>query len=163
MDCRTKIAQEFEQATGRPPPDTGHVEVWAAQSYDLTVCASVVAEGLARKPDIIALKYFDRRLAELHQRTGGNGAAPATAKPETEEAKRRRMYEYWLRVGDYWPGSWGPSPGAYGCPIPDDLLVRWLLETARDPAAPDHVAPVLQQVCERLRRHQERVQTEAAP
>jgi hypothetical protein len=120
IDCRVKITAAFEQA-GRLPPDTGRVEVWAAQGYDLTLCASVVAEGLARNSDIGSLKYFDRRLADVHQRRAGNGSGHVEpAEKPTEEALWRRM----------WPIAWGPAPDVGGFEIPKELIAKWTAEEA---------------------------------
>ena len=52
---RTGLPSEAPQIL----PDTARVEVWAAQGFDLVLCAAVVAEGLGRKPSISTLKYFD--------------------------------------------------------------------------------------------------------
>jgi hypothetical protein len=159
MDCRTKVAKAFEQA-GRLPPDTAYIEVWAAQGYDLMLCASVVAEGLARKRDIGSLKYFDRRLAELHQGRTGNGAGhtetttkPASAEPK--EVKWRRMFDFWVRT-ETWPSAWGPPPGSWGCggtdelpPIPTPRLLGWLLEAARLSPHEVHIASAIQRIEER--------------
>jgi hypothetical protein len=95
--------------------------VWAAQGYDLTLCASVVAEGLARNSDIGSLKYFDRRLADVHQRRAGNGSGHVEpAEKPTEEALWRRM----------WPIAWGPAPDVGGFEIPKELIAKWTAEEA---------------------------------
>jgi hypothetical protein len=154
MDCRTKIAGAFERATGRPPPDTGHVEVWAAQGYHLPLCAAVVAEGLARKPDISTLQYFDGRIADAHQRRAGNGsepaAKPASAEPVDRETALRRAFEVWLKYPTCEIS--GTQPGDKACPIPPELLLAWLIEAGR--RSPDdvqaHVARAIHRVQARL-------------
>ena len=114
--------------------------MWAAQGYDLTLCATVAAEVLARKKDVTSLKYFDRPIADAHRLRAGNGsdhargsAEPATEKPKAAETKEelwRRQWGFWRRTGT-WPIVWGCDPTAsYGCEIPKELIDQWTAEEA---------------------------------
>ena len=100
LACRTAIVAAFEKSNSPHPPDTSRVSVWAAQGYDLTICSAVIAEGIARKPSISSLKYFDGAISEAHEkRSNGAGlsghAAASTETTEQHDARLRRMWDAW--------------------------------------------------------------------
>ena len=133
--CRRAVTEAFLAAQARSPeapqilPDTARVEVWAAQGFDLVICAAVVVDGLSRKPSISTLKYFDGAIKDAHEkRVKSNGSAERKS-AEPKEVLWRRQWDWWRRTGE-WPGVWGASPDAsHGCEIPKELIERWSAET----------------------------------
>jgi uncharacterized protein YdaU (DUF1376 family) len=58
----------------------------------------------------------------------GASPAPAPQKPaETPESTWRMKFNAY-RDHDYWPAGWGPPPGRYGCPMPQELIDLWTQE-----------------------------------
>ncbi len=104
---------------GRPSIDTGQIDVWEAQGYDLGLVEAVVMERLearlrSGKP-VRSLSYFADSVKEAHEKR----APPAP--PKAEEPDWRAMMARFKGKG-MWPSSAGPQPGYAGCRAPPDLL-----------------------------------------
>lgn len=71
-EFRKSIVAEFARVGSATVPDTSRAGLWIAQGRRPDVCLAVIAEGLARKPSVRALSYFDAAIADAH--------APAAAR-----------------------------------------------------------------------------------
>ena len=119
-----EIAQAFCEAGSAIPPHPGRARVWLANGFSPELIISVIREGLARKPDISALSYFDNRLKEA-----------AATKPQEEPAAKpynpdevftddvwNRAIEGWKRTKHWSYGKWSLPPDMPGCKIPAHVL-----------------------------------------
>lgn len=121
---QAEIAQAFAEAGNAMPPHPGRARVWLSNGFSADLIISVVREGLARKPDISNLSYFDNRLREAAQTKPAEQAAKPVYKAEdvfTDEAWNRAV-EGWKRT-KYWPyGKWSLAPDMPGCKVPAHIL-----------------------------------------
>jgi hypothetical protein len=111
-------------------PDTHRASIWIQKGYDPVICLAVIAERLARKPNIMDLSYFDNAIHEAHEKR-----APARAPtekthdfgggvvwPYSSIAKAVDAYLADRSNNRHWPGILGPPPGFAGCRVPPALL-----------------------------------------
>lgn len=141
-DLRKLIAAAFQElAPNRLVPDTNRAAVWLAQGYDAELILSVIREGLARKPDIGSLSYFDRRLEETHGAphlaagpsepgrptvVGLRPRDPSAPAPLPDPAKIRRGQ---IQIAaEHFRGRWHPNwpntqrPDHPDCTLPEDVV-----------------------------------------
>jgi len=71
-DLRQAIVTAFSEVQSPIIPDTSRAGVWIAKGYEPAICLATIREGLARKPGIRSLAYFEPAIAEAH--------APAAAR-----------------------------------------------------------------------------------
>jgi hypothetical protein len=71
-DLRQSIVSAFSEVRSPTIPDTSRAGVWLAKGYQPAICLATIREGLARKPGIRSLAYFDQAIADAH--------APASAR-----------------------------------------------------------------------------------
>jgi len=81
-DLRQSIVSAFSEVQSATIPDTSRAGVWIAKGYQPAICLATIREGLARKPDIRSLAYFDRAIADAH-------AAPVARAPPSHAPPRR--------------------------------------------------------------------------
>lgn len=134
VDLRTKIAGLFrELVPNRLVPDTNQAGVWLALGYDPELIVAVLRAGLARKPDVGSLNYFDKALREAHagqQTSSAEPARPTSTERQIDfgggfvwpESTVRRAVERWRADPQSWPPAIGPAPGKPGCRVPVDVF-----------------------------------------
>jgi uncharacterized protein YdaU (DUF1376 family) len=118
IDARVAIVQIFE-AVGQLPPDTGRVEVWKAQAYDLKLVVATIRASVRHGKTIGNLAFFDNAIREAHEK---RNPAPVPAKPIIWDTIIT-IYAKGLAAGDpFWPPRMGPDPGEAGCRCPPEIL-----------------------------------------
>jgi hypothetical protein len=121
---QAEIAQAFAEAGNAIPPHPGRARVWLANGFSPDLIISVIREGLARKPDISNLSYFDNRLREAAETKPAEKTAQTAYKPEevfTEELWTRAIEGY-KRTKHWSYGKWSLPPDMPGCSIPQHIL-----------------------------------------
>ena len=111
-------------------PETGRAAVWLAQGYDPVICITVVRDILGRNANPKNLSYFDRAIAEAHDKR----ASPSQidqAEPRIDfgggvtwpEKSVKAQVDHWRRDPSTWPRDrLGPPPGERGCRLPAGML-----------------------------------------
>jgi len=130
-ELRGEIARAFVQANAASVPDTGRVRLWLSQGYEADIILAVVAEIVARKPNLSSLNYFDAPIREAHaSRAPPRVALGPPARLGIEDAVRLfASTRHWSR----WAG---PAPGLAGCRASDELLARFGLAPTGEPFTP---------------------------
>lgn len=119
-----EIAQAFCEAGNAIPPHPGRARVWLANGFSPELIISVIREGLARKPDISVLSYFDGRLKEAAATKPQELAAAKPYNPDevfTDEVWTRAIEGY-KRTRHWSYGKWSLPPDMPGCKIPQRVL-----------------------------------------
>jgi uncharacterized protein YdaU (DUF1376 family) len=121
---QAEIAQAFAEIGNVMPPHPGRARVWLANGFSPDLIISVIREGLARKPDISNLSYFDNRLREAAETKPAEQAAKPAYKPEdvfTDEVWDRAITG-WKRTKHWSYGKWSMPPDDPACKIPAHVL-----------------------------------------
>jgi uncharacterized protein YdaU (DUF1376 family) len=121
---QAEIAQAFAEIGNVIPPHPGRARVWLSNGFTADLIISVIREGLARKPDISNLSYFDNRLREAAETKPAEPTAKPVYKPEevfTDEVWGRAITG-WKRTKHWSYGKWSLPPDMPGCKIPQHVL-----------------------------------------
>jgi hypothetical protein len=119
VDLSQDVAKAF-LAAGREQPALSRVAVWLSKGYSPSLVIDVVREGLARKPDVASLNYFDSALAERHAKRAETPSERAAASAAIDFDKIVSLY---ARTG-VWSKYAGPEPGQTGCRASAEMLER---------------------------------------
>jgi DNA-binding Lrp family transcriptional regulator len=99
-------------------PDLSRTSVWLSKGYSSTLILEVVRDGLARKPDIATLNYFDAALADKHATRPESPSERAAARVDMD-----KVAEMFKKTG-VWSKYAGPEPGMTGCKCPPEILAK---------------------------------------
>lgn len=113
----------YEEKTARLLPRTERVDRWIAQGYHAQICLAVVQECLAKKHDISSLSYFDKPIAEAHEKPREAAPRPAVKPPDPSPEAIEKM---WLWKLD-WRAKYGSFPSITDreIDIPPGVLAKW--------------------------------------
>jgi hypothetical protein len=100
-------------------PDLSRASVWLAKGYSTTLILEVVRDGLARKPDIATLNYFDAALEDKHATRPESPSERAAAQVDMD-----KVAEMFKKTG-VWSRYAGPEPGMTGCRCPPEILSKY--------------------------------------
>jgi hypothetical protein len=103
-------------------PDLSRTSVWLSKGYSATLILDVVRDGLARKPDIATLNYFDAALADKHATRPESPSERAAAQVDMD-----KVAEMFKKTG-VWSRYAGPEPGMTGCKCPPEILTKHGIE-----------------------------------
>jgi len=92
-DLRQSIVSAFSEVRSATIPDTSRAGVWIAKGYQPAICLATIREGLARKPGIRSLAYFDQAIADAH-------APPAARAPPAYAPPRRGFTALDVMIAD---------------------------------------------------------------
>lgn len=114
---RTDLLEAFGPSRA---PDLSRASVWLSKGYSSTLILEVVRDGLARKPDIATLNYFDAALADKHANQPESPSEKAAASAKIDMDKVAEMFK---KTG-VWSKYAGPEPGMTGCRCPTEILAK---------------------------------------
>lgn len=121
---RAEVSKAFDAVGSTTLPDTSRCEVWLRQGRDPELCAAVVREQLARRPDIRSLAYFDGPIRDAHAGREAVAAASVPAAGANIEERWRAAINAWK--SGWWMVQWedfcGGPPDSPRCTIPAALL-----------------------------------------
>lgn len=103
--------------------DTHHVEHWRSLNYDPKLILAIIRAGLAKKPNISSLNYFDNQIHETTveiARKRGELPTPEAKKKASTIDWRKRLENF--KLSNMWLHTYGPAPGYAGCQVPQELL-----------------------------------------
>jgi hypothetical protein len=112
---RTDLMEAFGPSR---TPDLSRTAIWLSKGYSSTMILEVVRDGLARKPDIATLNYFDAALAEKHANRPESPSERAAATVDMD-----KVAEMFKKTG-VWSKYAGPEPGLSGCKCPPEILAK---------------------------------------
>jgi hypothetical protein len=114
---RTDLMEAFGPSRS---PDLSRASVWLSKGYSTTLILEVVKDGLARKPDIATLNYFDAALAEKHANQPERPSEKASSAANIDMDKVAKMF----KETGVWSRYAGPEPGMLGCKCPPEILAK---------------------------------------
>lgn len=114
---RTDLMEAFGPSR---TPDLSRTSLWLSKGYSTTLILDVVRDGLARKPDIATLNYFDAALAEKH---ASRPESPSERAANGGKVDMDRVAEMFKKTG-VWSRYAGPEPGMTGCKCPPEILAK---------------------------------------
>jgi hypothetical protein len=112
---RTDLMEAFGPSR---TPDLSRTSIWLSKGYSSTLILEIVRDGLARKPDIATLNYFDAALAEKHANRQESPSERAAATVDMD-----KVAEMFKKTG-VWSKYAGPEPGLTGCKCPPEILAK---------------------------------------
>lgn len=118
----TEAYRRLSNDPNRPSIDTGQIDVWAAQGFNLGIVEAVIMDKLEAQlragKQVRSLRYFEDSIREAHETR-----APAKV-IEAAEPDWRALVRRWKEKGS-WPSPLGPAPGYGGCKAPHEVLAEF--------------------------------------
>ncbi len=118
----TEAYRRLSNDPNRPSIDTGQIDVWAAQGFNLGIVEAVIMDKLEAQlragKQVRSLRYFEDSIREAHE-----ARAPAKV-IEAAEPDWRALVRRWKEKGS-WPSPLGPAPGYGGCKAPHEVLAEF--------------------------------------
>lgn len=123
--ARRQVVEAFEKANSPNIPDTSRVDLWIAQGWQPEIFIPVVEEGTKKNPSISTLAYFDKAIAEAHQK---RNPSPAKLESQIEKEARWRIFLDRLAADRPWPFR-------YPSEIPAEFAENHMRQKAQTEAA----------------------------